>query len=357
LACVYQTSGASLSTGCPVSGKVSDGNKGLPNASGGSKIIAIVDAFDYPTADNDFYVFSQQFGLPCTSGGLASTGSCPDQFQKVYATGTQPSSNCGWAQEAALDIEWAHAMAPNAKIILVEAASNSFTDLLNAVDVASGIVTANGGSGEVSMSWGGSEFLGENLFDSHFQQTGVVYFAASGDSGGHTLYPSVSPYVVSAGGTTVNRDGSGNFLGESAWSSGGGGPSNYELRPSYQNPVQNLVGSQRGTPDFSFDANPNTGVWVYDSTACGGLVGWLIFGGTSVSSPSLSGIVNLAGSFGQTSPAELGTIYSICGSGPSSNCSSANFRDITSGRAGHLRAQTGWDFATGVGSNLGPADK
>ncbi len=357
LACVYQTSGASLSTGCPVSGKVSDGNNGLPNASGGSKIIAIVDAFDYPTADNDFYVFSQQFGLPCTSGGLASTGSCPDQFQKVYATGTQPSSNCGWAQEAALDIEWAHAMAPNAKIILVEAASNSFTDLLNAVDVASGIVTANGGSGEVSMSWGGSEFLGENLFDSHFQQTGVVYFAASGDSGGHTLYPSVSPYVVSAGGTTVNRDGSGNFLGESAWSSGGGGPSNYELRPSYQNPVQNLVGSQRGTPDFSFDANPNTGVWVYDSTACGGLVGWLIFGGTSVSSPSLSGIVNLAGSFGQTSPAELGTIDSICGSGPSSNCSSANFRDITSGRAGHLRAQTGWDFATGVGSNLGPADK
>jgi len=245
LACVYQTSGASLSTGCPVSGKVSDGNNGLPNASGGSKIIAIVDAFDYPTADNDFYVFSQQFGLPCTSGGLASTGSCPDQFQKVYATGTQPSSNCGWAQEAALDIEWAHAMAPNAKIILVEAASNSFTDLLNAVDVASGIVTANGGSGEVSMSWGGSEFLGENLFDAHFQQTGVVYFAASGDSGGHTLYPSVSPYVVSAGGTTVNRDGSGNFLGESAWSSGGGGPSNYELRPSYQNPVQNLVGSQR----------------------------------------------------------------------------------------------------------------
>jgi len=83
----------------------------------------------------------------------------------------------------------------------------------------------------------------------------------------------------------------------------------------------------------------------------------LIFGGTSVSSPSLSGIVNLAGSFGQTSPAELGTIYSICGSGPSSNCSSANFRDITSGRAGHLRAQTGWDFATGVGSNLGAAAK
>jgi len=100
----------------------------LPST-GGSDVIAIVDAFDYPTAENDLNVFSTQFGLPaCTTAN-----GC---FKKVFASGVQPRTNCGWAQEAALDIEWAHAMTPGAKIILVEAATNSFVDLFAAVDVA-----------------------------------------------------------------------------------------------------------------------------------------------------------------------------------------------------------------------------
>jgi subtilase family serine protease len=100
----------------------------LPSSGGGS-VIAIVDAYDYPTAENDLNVFSSQFGLPtCTTAN-----GC---FLKVYASGTKPRGNCGWNQEAALDIEWAHAMAPNAKIVLVEAASNSFANLFAAVDVA-----------------------------------------------------------------------------------------------------------------------------------------------------------------------------------------------------------------------------
>ena len=148
----------------------------LPST-GGSQKIAIVDAFDYPTAENDLRVFSTKFGLPlCTTAN-----GC---FKKVYANGTKPQANCGWAQEAALDIEWAHAMAPNAKIILVEAANNSFANLFRAVDVATSQVTTGGGKGEVSMSWGGAEFSTESSYDGHFQNNNVVYFAASGDLGG-----------------------------------------------------------------------------------------------------------------------------------------------------------------------------
>ena len=114
----------------------------------------------------------------------------------------------------------------NAKIVLVEAATNSFADLFAAVDVATNQVLANGGRGEVSMSWGGSEFSSEVSDDSHFQHDGVVYFASSGDTGGANIYPSVSPFVVSAGGTSVNRDSSGNFVSETGWSGRGAVPAN-----------------------------------------------------------------------------------------------------------------------------------
>jgi subtilase family serine protease len=352
---VYQISGASLSTGCPITGKLSSGNNGLPNPIGGSQTIAIVDAYDYPTAYQDLTVFSNQFGLPALVKCSASVTS--DCFAQVYATGSKPAANGSWALEDALDIEWAHAMAPGAKIVLVEAASANYSDLFQAVSVATGIVTQNGGSGEVSMSWGGSEFSGESSYDSYFKSTGVVYFAAAGDAGGRTIYPSVSPYVVSAGGTTINRNSSGGFVTESAWSSSGGGASAYEPIPSYQTPVANLTGKKRGTPDFSFDANPNTGVFIYDSTPYQGSAGWWIIGGTSVATPALAGIANLAHSFNQSSAAELSAIYSVCGSGPSTKCSNADFRDITSGSAGRNTSSTGWDFTTGVGSSLTVAGK
>ncbi|MGA2960187.1 MAG: S53 family peptidase [Candidatus Korobacteraceae bacterium] len=352
LACVYKTA-SPLVSGCPITGKITSGNHNLPNNTGGSQTIALVDAYHYPTAFNDINAFSTQFGLPTLQpcSPTLTTG-C---FGQVYAAGTQPATDGSWALEAALDIEWAHAMAPNATIVLVEANSDSYADLFQAVSVASSIVTQNNGFGEVSMSWGGSEFSGETTYDSYFQTPNVVYFAAAGDSGGQTLYPSVSPYVVSAGGTTVNRNSSGNFVSETAWSSGGGGASFYEPRPAYQNPVENKVGTKRGTPDFSFDANPNTGVFVYDTTPYDGSSGWWIVGGTSVATPSLAGIINLAGSFNSDSFNELVEVYSICPSnGPSTKClKSSEFRDITSGHAGSHSAATGWDFATGLGSNQG----
>ena len=152
-------------------------------------------------------------------------------------------------------------MAPAAKLILVEAASNSLADLMQAEQVASNLVAAAGG-GQVTNSWGSSEFAGETTYDSHFTTAGIVYFASSGESPGPS-YPSSSPNVVSAGGTTISRNPTTlNFLYETPWQSAGDGISAYEPRPHYQNAIQTVVGAKRGTPDLSFDANPETGVWV-----------------------------------------------------------------------------------------------
>ncbi|MBI3549459.1 MAG: S53 family peptidase [Elusimicrobia bacterium] len=333
LACIYKTVSVSF-PGCSKKDATL-----VPT--GGSGIIAIVDAFDYPTAESDLNVFSAKFGLPqCTTAN-----GC---FKKVYAGGAPPRQNCGWAQESALDIQWAHAMAPGAKIVLVLANSNSFADLLAAVDVANGLIAASGAPGQVSMSWGGSEFAGEVGYDGHFVSSGVVYFAASGDTGGKQIWPGESPNVVSAGGTAVLRDSAGNFLNEVAWTGSGGGPSQYEYRPPYQDGIANIVGIKRGAPDFSFDADPNTGVSVYTGFRCQGATGWLVFGGTSVASPALAGIVNLAGSHYASTAQQLAAIYG--GLPPSPNYS-YNFRDITSGTAGTFKAGPNWDFVTGVGSN------
>ena len=311
----------------------------------GAGVIVIVDAYDYPTALNDFNVFANQFGLPreLSTDPLSANNQA---FQVVYASGRKPRSNCGWAQEAALDIEWAHAMAPNAKIVLVEAASNNFADLFQAVDVASAIANAQ----EVSMSWGGSEFSSEASNDGHFTHPGIVYVAGSGDTGGATIYPAVSPNVVAAGGTRINRNGAGAFVSETGWSGSGGGPSKYESRPAYQDIVETIVGNSRGVPDYSFDADPSSGVSVYDTTSCKGASGWMVFGGTSVASPALSGIINSAGS-NTSSAAELSLLYQGVGNN-GLTINSTNFRDILSGTAGSFSAKTGWDFVTGIGSTL-----
>jgi len=241
-----------------------------------------------------------------------------------------------------LDIEWAHAMAPNAKIYLVEAGSSNFSDLLRAVSVANSLVSSAGG-GEVSMSWGGSEFSGETSYDVYFTQSGVVYFASSGDSPG-VIWPSTSRNVVSVGGTSLSRNPTtGNFQQEMAWQSGGGGPSVYEARPSYQSAISAIVGNRRGTPDVAADADPSTGVWVYAYPY------WYIVGGTSVAAPVWAGIVNAANKFYPTSQNELNVVYANQGT-----------TDIKAGSCGPNQgyfAGSGWDFCTGLGSPLGEGGK
>ena len=231
-------------------------------------------------------------------------------------------------------------------IVLMEASSATNSALYSAVQAANSYIAAHGGKGQVSMSWGGSETSGETSSDHYFTQAGVVYFASSGDSPG-VIYPSSSVNVVSAGGTQVNRNSGGSYTNQTAWSSGGGGASRYEPRPSFQNAIQSIVGSKRGTPDLSFDSSGGSPVAVYNSNCYGG---WLEVYGTSVASPSLAGIINDAGGFKTSSNAENTLIYSNLGF-------SSYFTDITSGSCGTHSAVAGWDFCTGVGVDNGLVGK
>ncbi len=358
LACLYGLTPNAL--GC---------NPGLvsQNATGGSKSIAIVDAYDYPTAFNDLVAYSTQFGLPLPTAS---------SFHVVYAGGANPGPDpaCAsaggwdcWASESSLDIEMVHSMAPGATIYLVEANSNSFGDLFQAVYVAGNLVACGQttcppvtwGKGEVSMSWGGGEASVETDFDAFFNVPNVVFFASSGDSWG-VEYPSASPNVVAVGGTTISRSLGEftflNFQAELAWEDGGGGVSQFEPQPSWQTKVNALKGAGgRAVPDLAADANPNTGVWVYDSfdtddigddcIPSGG--NWCIFGGTSVASPLTAGLVNNVGNFATSSTAELTAIYGW-GSG-------LGFRDITYGSCGLYQgwfAVNGWDPCTGKGAPI-----
>lgn len=118
--------------------------------------------------------------------------------------------------------------------------------------------------------------------------------------------------MVSAGGTRVNRT-NGNFTNETGWSGSGGGPSRFIARPSYQDVIQNIVGTKRGTPDFSYDADPFSGASVYNTNPSCGNIQWLTVGGTSLSSPALAGVVNSTGSFNTSTAAENAEIYSNLG--------------------------------------------
>ena len=350
LECVYGIKGA-YSSGC---------TKTITGAetTSGWGTIALVDAYDNPDAASDYTAFSKEFGLPTTG------------FTKVYANGNHdcstPPANAGWAVEESLDIEWAHAMAPAAKIILVEACSNSFTDLLYAETVAAGLVASTGG--DISNSWASGDFSGETSYDSYFYYnqypaaSDIVFFASAGDSGCGATYPSSSPWVVSAGGTTVNRLSNGKLnttTPEGCWAGSGGGTSAYETPTEanpYQYPIFGTAG--RATPDFAFDADPNSGVDVYSQYGAGG---WLVVGGTSVSSPALAGVVNSAankvGSYflpavnpaGYFNNEEDILLYSQL---PTQTAYGANFYDITTGSNGCSVGKS-WDYCTGVGSPRG----
>ena len=338
-------------------------NKTTNTPSGGSYAIAIVDAYDDPTAASDLETFSAQFGIPFSAS----------DFEVVYASGAKPplDSSGGWEIEEALDVEYAHAMAPNAKIYLVEANSNNYSDLFPAVRVAGNLIacgetttcpSGSTGKGEVSMSWGGGEFSGETSYDSLFTTPGVVYFAASGDIPG-TSYPCVSQNVVCVGGTSTARQyTSGNFVNEYTWPEAGGGVSNYESSPPYQSQMGDEIqygvagnsppsGSapeqfpNRGVPDVALDSNPNTGVWVYAESPGNGYSAWYILGGTSVATPLMAAIMNESGHFFASSAAALNELY---GSQPS-----GSFKDVNYGNCGlysGFRASGGWDLCTGLGA-------
>jgi hypothetical protein len=311
---------------------------------GAQQTIAIVDAFDAPNVVSDLDTFSRQFGLPTTTSGLFT-------FSKAYAQGAKPNADGSWAQEASLDVEWAHAIAPRANIMLVETASASAGNLFGGVDYAVGH-----GAHVVSMSWGFNDSLlgsAELGLDSHFQVSGVTFLASSGDFGGQVYYPSASPYVVSVGGTRLPLDAAGNLTSsETAWSSGGGGASVVEPEPVYQS-TYGISLSGRGTPDVSYNADPNTGVAVFDSYPYRDMSGWLVAGGTSAGAPQWAGLVALVNQ-GRTTPltgVDLSESTSPFYTAATGAVYSSNYRDIIAG-SNHYNATIGYDLATGVGSPL-----
>jgi hypothetical protein len=305
---------------------------------GSGQTIAIVDAYDDPNIASDLHHFDAQFGLPDPS------------FTKMTPEG-QPAVDTGWAGEIALDVEWAHAIAPGANIVLVEAKSASLSDLLGAVQYAA----TQTGASVVSMSWGASEFAGEAAYDSVFNQPGVTFVASAGDNGAWygADWPASSPNVLAVGGTTLSVSSTGSYLGETAWTSyspwqygGGGGYSSYESEPAYQSGVQSS--GARTTPDVAYDASPSTGFYVYDSTNGG----WFAVGGTSAGAPQWAALVTLAdqgrASLGQApltgSSQTLPALYALAQSSYGTY-----YHDVTRGSNGYS-ARPGYDLVTGLGS-------
>ncbi|WP_020471135.1 S53 family peptidase [Zavarzinella formosa] len=308
---------------------------------GAGQTVAIVDAYDDPNILADLTTFSAQYGLPSPTAA---------NFSKVNQSGGSTAgmaTNSGWAGEICLDVEWVHAIAPQAKILLVEA-NDSFSSSLNvAVNYAKSVA----GVSVVSMSYGGDEYDGENSADSTFTSLSnhpVTFIASTGDVGGIVEQPSVSPNVLAVGGTSLFASSAGVYSSESAWDGTGGGISAYEAKPSFQNSVTTPSSSMRTVPDVSFDADPNTGVAVCDSFN-GGSSPWYQFGGTSFSAPSWAAMIAIANEgrvlSGKTPlngrADTLPKLYTM---------SAANFHDVTTGSAGSFNAAAGYDLTTGRGS-------
>ncbi len=299
-------------------------------ATGANQKIAIVDAYGNTSIQADLNAFCAQFGLPNTT---------------IQILGNNSGMDAGWAMETALDVEWAHAIAPGATIILSVAASSSLNDLLKAVDAA-----VSAGATVVSMSWGGSEFSGMSTYDSHFNRANVTFTASSGDNGAGVEWPAASPYVLAVGGTSLYLDANGDRSSETAWSGSGGGSSSYYSEPAYQSGWQ--TSNRRGVPDVSLVADPNTGMLVYDSVNGG----WLVVGGTSAAAPQWAGLVALANELRSNGgAAPLGAVNSLLYSLAKGSTTvpytvnPAYFNDVSQGSNGGYTAGARYDFVTGLG--------
>jgi subtilase family serine protease len=296
---------------------------------GFGETIAIVDAYDDPTIAADLHAFDQQFGLVDPKLTVA----------QLSSNGVLPAYDPLWAMEIALDVEWAHAIAPRANILLVETGSASLGALINAVDYA----RYQPGVSVVSMSWGGAEFSNEGYFDSYFTTPAghgnVTFVASSGDSGAPASWPSIASNVLAVGGTTLSLGTNNTYGGETAWSRSGGGYSPYETEPSYQLRVQNS--GYRSNPDVAYNADPGSGFAIYENGA------WCTVGGTSAGAPQWAALIarvnqaRAAGGKHRLNTALQG-IYSL---------PQADFHDITVGSNGYA-AGTGYDPATGRGSPI-----
>lgn len=336
-------------------------------ALGAGQTIYIIDAYHDPNVTAELAAFNQSFGLPtCSTLSIASNASLPlssasktaCQLAVVYAnansamTSSAPAYDAGWATEITLDVQWAHATAPLARIVLIEATDPSTNALLAAVNVANAM-----GPGVVSMSFGAPEFSQSNSYDGSFSVANMTYLAATGDSGTGVQWPSVSGKVVAVGGTTLSNVTAGSRQ-ETAWSDTGGGISAYVSTPSYQNNAVPGVGSlaHRAVADVAFNADPNTGQYLAVMASGASSVSWVSAGGTSLATPQWAGLVAVANAQRQLNgQSMLGDPHAVLYAqiGTSSASYAGDFYDITSGSDGgcaSCSAHAGYDEPTGLGS-------
>jgi len=301
---------------------------------GGHGTIAIIEAYDDANLEKDLGVFDAQFNLPaCTIAN-----SCLEK----HATDTNIAQNANWSMETSLDVEWAHAIAPTAKIVVIEVKTPSGANLLKGIDYAASRKDAVA----ISMSWGGAEFSDETTLDPHFKSvSNAIFFASSGDNGAGVSWPAVSPNVVSVGGTSLALTKNGSLSSETAWSGSGGGVSAYETEPNFQKTFSIAkANNMRAVPDVSYNADPKNGFPIYRSSGTKG--SWYVVGGTSAGAPQWAAIQSLGLSV---------TSAKLYGD-KSSSGSSSYFRDITSGSNGsctyYCDARKHYDYVTGLGSPL-----
>ncbi len=336
---------------------------GSVTGDGSGQTIAIVDAYNAPNIVADLHTFDTQFGL-----------ADPPSFTRIGETGSStlprndPSGpGYSWALETSLDVEWAHAMAPKANILLVLANSASDSDLFTAINTA----RRYAGVSAISMSWGGGEYSGQSYYDQFFTtpsgHNGVTFLASSGDSGSYDAsatstraveYPASSPNVVAVGGTRLNVDSTSTYVSESAWGNGtssgmyggaGGGLSTVVSQPSYQRGVVTQSSTARAVPDVAFDADPASGVSVVDSYDSPNAP-WIQVGGTSLAAPMWAGLIAVANQ-GRVLNG-LGTLDGATGALPKIyTLPSSDFHDVTTGNNGYA-AGAGYDLVTGRGTPI-----
>jgi subtilase family serine protease len=290
---------------------------GLTVSGGAGRVIAFVEEGDAPTLEADLGVYRSMYGLPpCTTANAC--------FRKVGESGgsTLPATDANWAFESSLDVDVASALCPHCGILVVEANSTSFQDLGSSVDTAAKL-----GAFAISNSYGGSEFSQESLFASHYDHPGIAITASSGDSGygGGTSVPAAFGTVVAVGGTSLTQAGATTRAwSESVWGGAGSGCSMAVAKPTWQH---DTGCAERTVADVAFDADPTTGVAVYDSTPNQGMSGWLIAGGTSVGAPAIAALYALAGASVNDASALYANAASLNDviSGSSGSCSPAYF--------------------------------
>ena len=334
---------------------------------GAGQTIYIIDAMHDPNVAAELATFNQKFGLPaCTSKAIATSAALPlpaapaggCELSVVYSTpsntmtATAPAYNSGWAMEIALDVQWAHATAPLARIVLIEAPDASINSLLGAVRLANLM-----GPGIVSMSFGAAEGSWTASVDSAFTGKNMTYLAATGDSGSGVSWPSVSPNVLAVGGTTLSYSGSG-ARSETAWSGTGGGISAYTALPTYQTGSLPGLGNllRRNVADVAFNADPATGQYTAVMAQGSSTASWLSIGGTSLSTPQWAGLIAIANaSRALQAKTALGlahtTLYGQIATVPGTFASS--FADITRGSNGTCSvctARVGYDPLAGLGT-------